>query len=187
MTIRYQFQRLIFIGCFAGGALFFTSCGGSHEGPSAPFGPTTSTRSITPTTSFDSCLVGRWAASRMTETIIYNGLPVGVAGGGGTVITFASDGTETVDYSHAQALTGPYGNGLYEIRESGVAVYHDGTQSGELTFNSPDYSRFSASVSVDGTTTSAPPSGSPTPVSYQCSPTTLNQTTEVFSATYSRA
>ena len=101
----------------AGGALALAGCGGSSGGASPGTTSTSPGHPSTPvTTSFDSCLVGRWVESQETDTVTYNGLPVTLTGDGGKVLTFTANGTETANYAHAAPLEGPYGNGIYEVR-----------------------------------------------------------------------
>ena len=133
------------------------------------------------------CLVGRWVEKQETDTVTYNGLPVTLTGGNGEVLVFSRSGVETVDYAHAKPLTGPYGDGIYEIRDSGTAVYHDGTQSGDLIFDSSDYgacanrSRWTAEASPPVPPARRRPSNC---ILYNGS---ARQTSEVFSGTYAAA
>jgi hypothetical protein len=81
--------------------------------------------------SLDPCLVGSWRSEPVGENML------GVTGGGGILVTFKADGTQTIDYNGMQAFKGGYGDSNLW---TGTAEGHITTREGKASVNSVERS-----------------------------------------------
>jgi hypothetical protein len=102
----------------AAGVLFVAACGGAA--PAA-------TATVKPTSSIDSCLIGKWTSTGITGSQVVNGVTVIPGGGAGQVFTFTAAGTMTVNDSAMQPLTFT-ANGQLQATEK-----FSGSSSGTVT------------------------------------------------------
>ncbi len=143
----------------------------------------------TATGSIDSCLVGKWRSESVTSEL--TGMAAG--GGSGILVTFKSDGTQTIDYNSMQPLRGAFGE---TNQWSGTATGHISTSNGTATIESVEQSDLMHKfIAPDGTSSSNSmgrtlgPAGlvnSPLDRSYTCTKDTLTYKVPAHTFTFKR-
>ena len=120
--------------------------------PKCPPKPTTSKspkKPVADTGKIDSCLVGKWRSESVTSDLMGK---ASKGEGAGILVTFKSDGTQTIDYNGMQPLKGATGE---TNQWSGTATGHISTSKGTAIIESVEQSELKHKlVAPDGTSSS---------------------------------
>ncbi|MFF2453722.1 protein kinase [Isoptericola sp. NPDC058082] len=152
--------------------------------------PPESPRATASEAAIDTCLVGRWTQTSMSDTWEQPelGEPVDVTGWDGRVLEFRADGTEIARFDDADPLRGTHST-LGEIVQtwSGTATFHVTTTDGVLHVEDVDYSDVTVKDEVAGTAQSSRPVSVPgADVDYECDDATMTQHGGTYEAAFDR-
>lgn len=167
--------------------LILGACGGSSPGSSSNARSVPTTSATSSTGALDACLVGTWIDRGESDTLSYNGTPLVMNGLVGKTVTFSPSDTETVSFSRATPLQGSVGGSIYVVTERGTISAIVSSNANVLSLSDVNYTNFTETATLGGTTTSPPEPPPPTPDRYTCNSTTMSLTGVGSHSTFRRS
>lgn len=133
----------------------------------------------------DKCVVGTWQVTSSKERVDMDGTLTEFTAKGGSV-ELKADGTGKSDYGNGVTYTGRVSGQSVAITFTGSVSFSYKTSDGSFTFSNPS-ANGTATVKVNGATTTTIPLDMDTkPARYECSGTSLTQTTDLATVQMSK-
>ena len=133
----------------------------------------------------DPCVVGKWVSTNVASTFSVPGAFVTLTGGAGLKLTFASNGSETADWSSMAPLATTIPVDVTQTYH-GISHYHVTASEGTLSFLSADYSGWSGQQDWAGQISQVTGANPILAEQYSCSSTTLTEQNGNWQASFRR-